>query len=286
MTATVATTDRGPRLSFVGILRSEAIKLLTLRSTFWCCLIVLLLSIGFGLLLSSVHPPHIAGQPVLPPPTHAQQQATAVRDATVGTGIGQLVLAVLGVLVISGEYGTGMIRSTFAAVPKRLPALFAKAIVLAVTSFIVGMVTIYVTAAIIFPLLPGLKVHPDWGDWKLNEALIGGAVYLAIISLIAFSIGAMVRNSAGGIATALGLILVLPTVLEIVAATTQATWAMNIADVLPTAAGGHLYTYVVGAVTTTSGVISLDRTTGGLILLAWFVVLFIAAAILLKRRDA
>jgi ABC-2 type transport system permease protein len=286
MSSTVATKQHAPRLSFFGVLRSEAIKLLTLRSTFWCCLIVVVLSIGFGLLLSTIHPPHIAGAPVAPAPTHAQQQATAVQDATVGTGIGQLVFAVLGVLVISGEYATGMIRSTFAAVPKRLPALFAKAIVLAITSFVVGLVTIYLTAAIIFPLLPGLKVHPDWGDWKLNESLLGAAVYLAIISLIAFCIGAIIRNSAGGIATALGLILVLPAVLEIVAATTQATWARNIASVLPTAAGGHLYTYVVGTVTKTSGVISLDRTSGGLIMIGWFVALFIVAAALLKERDA
>lgn len=286
MTTPTSAIARGPRLSFFGILRSEVIKLLTLRSTFWCCLIVVVLSVGIGLLVSTVHPPHIAGQPVAPPLTHDQQQATAVADATVGTAIGQLVLAVLGVLVISGEYATGMIRSTLTAVPGRLSALVAKAIVLAVTSLVVGLVTIYLTAAIIFPLLPGIKVHPDWGSWKLNESLLGGAVYLVLISLIAFSIGAIIRNSAGGIATALGIVLVLPSVLRIVVLTTQATWAQNIANILPTAAGGQLYTYVVGAAKTTSGVISLDRTTGGLVLLAWFVVLFVVAAVLLKRRDA
>jgi ABC-2 type transport system permease protein len=268
------------------VLKSEFIKLWTLRSTFWCCVIVIVLSVGIGLLLATVQAPARAGVPVNPSPTTAAQQATAVRDATVGTGIGQLVLSVLGVLVISGEYSTGMIRSTFAAEPKRLPTLFAKAIVLGITTFVVGLVTVFGTAAIIFPLLPGIHVHPNWGDSKLELALFGAAGYLAVISLIAFSIGALIRTTAGGIAAAIGLILVAPTILDIVAATTGATWAQNLVAFAPTNAGGKLYAYVSSAPSTTSGVVSLDAHTGGLVLLAWFVVLFVAAAVLLKRRDA
>jgi ABC-2 type transport system permease protein len=283
---TTATPRSTTRLTFGGVLRSEWIKLWTLRSTFWCCVIVVLLSIGIGLLLGTVQPPARAGVLVVVNPTTAQQQATAVRDATVGTGIGQLVLSVLGVLVISGEYGTGMIRSTFAAEPRRLPTLIAKAIVLGITTFLVGLVTVFGTAAIIFPLLPALHVHPDWGNSKLLLAMVGAAVYLALISLIAFSIGALIRNTAGGIAAALGLILVAPAILDIVAATTGATWAMNLVSFAPTNAGAKLFAYVSSSPSTTSGVVSLDAHEGGLVLLAWFVVLFVAAAVLLKRRDA
>ena len=292
MTATTGTTlapathARAVKLRFSGILKSEFIKLFTLRSTFWCIVIVIILSIGVGLLLATVNPPARAGVPTVSL-DHLAQQGEAVTYATVGTGFGELVLAVLGVLVIAGEYGTGMIRSTFAAVPTRLPALFAKAIVLAITTFVVGLVTIYATALIIFPILPGTKhVHPDWGNWKVEEALIGGAVYLAIIALIAFCFGAIIRNTAGGIAAALGVILVLPTILNIISATTQATWAENLVVFTPTSAGSHLFAFVVTAPATVSGVASLDRTTGGLVLLAWFVVLFVVSAVLLKRRDA
>jgi ABC-2 type transport system permease protein len=283
---TVATLPRKSRLTFGGVLKSEFIKLFTLRSTFWCCVIVVLLSVGVGLLLATVTPPARAGVPAAPDPTTLQQQVTAVRDATVGTGIGQLVLSVLGVLVISGEYGTGMIRSTFAAEPKRLPTLIAKAIVLGVSTFVVGLVTVFGTAAIIFPLLPGIHVHPDWSDSKLQLALFGAAGYLAVVSLIAFSIGAIIRNTAGGVAAAIGLILVAPTILEIVAATTGAAWAENLVAFAPTNAGGKLYAYVSSSPSTTDGVVSLDAHQGGLVLLAWFVVLFVVAAVLLKRRDA
>jgi ABC-2 type transport system permease protein len=283
---TVATPARRSRLTFGGVLKSEFIKLFTLRSTFWCCVIVVLLSVGVGLLLATVTPPARAGVPATPNPTTLQQQATAVRDATVGTGIGQLVLSVLGVLVISGEYSTGMIRSTFAAEPRRLPTLIAKAIVLGLTTLVVGLVTVFGTAAIIFPLLPGVHVHPDWSDSKLLLSLFGAAGYLAVVSLIAFSIGAIIRNTAGGVAAAIGLILVAPTILEIIAGTTGAAWADNLVAFAPTNAGGHLYSYVSSSPSTIDGVVSLDAHQGGLVLLAWFVVLFVVAAVLLKRRDA
>jgi ABC-2 type transport system permease protein len=287
--ATASTTSapaHSPRLSFAGILRSEFIKLFTVRSTFWCIVIIVVLSVGFGLLVATIQPPVRAGVPAAPALTAAQQQATAVRDATIGSQIGELVLAVLGALVITGEYGTGMIRSTFAAVPKRLPALIGKALVLAITSFVVGLITIYGTAAIIFPLLPGLKIHPDWGNWHLNESLIGGAVYLALIALIAFCVGALIRSSAGGIAGALGVVFVLPLIVNIVGGVTQAAWVQNIGAILPTSAGGNLFSYTQTKTQVVNDLLSLNRLDGGLILVGWFLVLFVLAAILLKRRDA
>jgi ABC-2 type transport system permease protein len=294
MTTPTVTTSTAPatlprhqtRLTFGGVLRSEFIKLWTLRSTFWCCVIVVLLSVGIGLLLATVQPPARAGVPSTANLTTAAQQAIALRDATVGTGIGQLVLSVLGVLVISGEYSTGMIRSTLAAEPKRLPTLIAKAIVLGLTTIVVGFVTIFGTAVIIFPLLPGIHVHPDWSDSKLLLGMLGGVVYLTVISLIAFSIGAIIRSTAGGIATAIGLILVVPTVLQIVAATTGAAWAANVVTFLPTEAGSKLNGYGTGTASVIKGIVTLDSTLGGLVLLAWFVVLFVVAGVLLKRRDA
>ncbi len=287
-TATTAPPARAgtSRLTFGGVVRSEFIKLFTLRSTFWCIVIVIVLSVGFGLVAATLQAPARAGAPAAAPLTVAAQQAAAVSYATIGSRIGELVLAVLGALVITGEYGTGMIRSTFAAVPKRTPALIAKALVLGITSLVVGLVAIFGTAAIIFPLLPGAKkIHPDWTDWHVVESLLGGAVYLLVIALIAFSIGAIIRNSAGGIAAALGLVLVLPGLVALIGGLTQLTWIENIATVLPSAVGANLSTYSGQQTKVVSGLLSLDRLDSGLILLAWFVVLFVVAAVLLKRRG-
>jgi ABC-2 type transport system permease protein len=286
LTPTTASLPRASRLTFGGVLRSEFIKLFTVRSTFWCILIIVVLSVGFGLLAATVQAPARAGIPAAPALTTAQQQAQAVTYATIGSQIGQLVLAVLGALVITGEYGTGMIRSTLAAVPRRTPALFAKGIVLGITSLVVGLVTIFGTAAIIFPLLPGKKIHPDWTDWHVLESLIGGAVYLMLVALIAFCLGAIIRNSAAGIAAALGLVFVLPLLVNIIGGLTRADWVENIGTILPTAAGGNLFSYTNSKTGVADGLLALDRLDGGLILVAWFVVLFVVAAVMLKRRDA
>jgi ABC-2 type transport system permease protein len=280
------TVPRKGRLTFTGVLRSEFIKLWSLRSTYWCCAIVIVLSVGFVLLLSSIQRPSVPGAPAAAALSASAQQVAALADATIGVGIGQLVFSVLGVLAITGEYSTGMIRSTLTAEPKRLPTLIGKAAVLAVSSFVVGLITLFGTAAIIFPILPGIHIHPNWGDSNLVFALFGGAAYIALITLLAFSIGAIIRSTAGGIASAIGLVLVVPAVLGILSNTTGAKWLSNIVVFLPTQAGRLLYSYGGPKGEITNGYVTLNSTEGGLVLLAWFVVPFVIAAILLMRRDA
>ena len=285
---TAATLGRG-RLTFGGVLRSEWIKLVTLRSTLWCYVIMILIPIGLGFLLAVASSTADGGTP-----TNDAQQASWLQVATLGIGFTQLVSVVLGALVITGEYGTGMIRSTFAAVPKRLPALAAKAIVFGLVTFAVGFVSIVATAFLTAPLLPANGVNPDPGDGRVWLGMVGGAGYLALIGLLAMAIGAIIRNSAGGIATGLGLVLVAPTVLQIIAGVTQAAWAQNLGAFLPSAAGGLMYSFPAdaGAAALPTGpppvadAIVLEPWQGALVLAAWVVGLFILAGVLLRRRDA
>ncbi|PRY70081.1 ABC-2 type transport system permease protein [Glaciihabitans tibetensis] len=275
------TGSRTAALSFAGTLRSEWIKLRSLRSTVWCYGIVIAITVLFGILIAQTASATFASGGSL---TQEDQQSYALLVSTLGIGFSQLVAAVLGVLVISGEYGTGMIRSTFTAVPKRLPALFAKAIVFGVVTFVVGLVSIFATALITAPMLPKSGITPDFGDSQFLLALVGGALYLALIGILSLAIGTIVRNSAGGIAASLGLVLVLPPVLQIIVAMTQAEWAQNLAMFLPDQAGGRLYAYAAEA-SVTGGVIVLDSLQGGLVMLAWVAVMFVIASVLLKRRD-
>jgi len=298
MTATTTTATKALTLSFGGELRSEWIKLRSLRSTLWCYLIIVILTIGLGLLIASALPAPAAGAAA---PSHDVQQSTWVTVSTLGIGFAQLVSAVLGALVITGEYGTGMIRSTFAAVPKRLPAIVAKALVFGVTTFVVALVGLVVAAVVSSPLLPAKGITPDFGDGNVWLALIGGAGYVALIGLLAFGIGLIIRSSAGGIAAALGLVLVVPTILQVLASVTRADWPANIAAFLPASAGGHLYAYpgaaaeslapgrpgaAASAAASASNVITLDTWQGLLVLVGWVVVAFVVGAILVKRRDA
>lgn len=277
-TATPVTLEpaRRPRLTFAGVLKSELIKLVTVRSTVWCLAIALGMSIGLAFLVASTLP--------------ADEPASSYQDywtltATLGLNFSQLVIAILGVLVITSEYSTGMIRSTFAAVPRRLPALAAKAIVIGVTSFVVAVIAVLASAILPLGLLQGVGITPDLTDADAWLVFLGGAVYLALIALLSMAIGAIVRNSAGAIAAALGLILMVPTVLQIIAGITRGVWALNVSAFLPTDAGGRLFTYPTADQFAPPGVLILEPWQGLLVLMAWVSVALIAAAALTKKRD-
>jgi ABC-2 type transport system permease protein len=288
---TAATLERA-HLTFTGVVRSEWIKLVTLRSTMWCYLIMAAVTIGLGFVLAVAGPAAFGNDDSGAIPAETQQ-AIWLQAATLGIGFTQLVTVVLGALVITGEYGTGMIRSTFAVVPARLPALAAKALVFGLVTFTVGLVSIVATAVLTAPLLPASGIHPDFGDQSVWMGWLGGAGYLTLIGLLAMAIGAIIRVSAGGIAAGLGLVLVLPAVLQVVSRLTGAAWAQSISAILPSAAGGRMYSYPVdtdapaapGVGQIADGIV-LEPWQGLLVLVTWVAVMFILAATLLKRRDA
>jgi ABC-2 type transport system permease protein len=267
-------------VSFGGVLRSEWIKLTTLRSTVWCYIIIVVLTIGLGLLLASTF---TSDTPLSP----ENRQVIWTQAATLSIGFSQLVAAVLGALMITGEYGTGMIRSTLTAVPARIPALVAKALVFGVSTFVVSAVSIIASALLAMPVLTARGFDIDPGDGQVWWSLFGGAGYIALIGVLALAIGALIRNSAGGIAAALGLILVVPTIVQIFAGITKAVWVTNLGTFLPNAAGERMYTYITSvAPPVAADTIVLDPWQGFLVVLAWVAVLFALAAVLLKRRDA
>jgi ABC-2 type transport system permease protein len=278
MTTTATYTAHGSGISFRGLLLSEWIKLTTLRSTVWCYAIIVAINLGLAVLAASGQAQ--GGQAA------ALDQGLLVRSATIGIVFSQLVISVLGALVITGEYGTGMIRSTLTAVPRRLPALFAKVVVFGLSTFAVSLVSIVGSALLAAPILAGKGFSLDLADGRVWGALIGGAGYLALVGLIALFLGTIVRNSAAGISAALGLLLVAPVVLQIFAAVTQAAWAQNVYQFLPSSAGGTLYRYAVDPVPAIKDVLVLDAGQGLLVLVAWVVLFGAIAAVLLKRRDA
>ncbi|HET6824495.1 MAG TPA: ABC transporter permease subunit [Amnibacterium sp.] len=293
MTTTTAPARLGDaRLSTPHVLRSEWIKLTTLRSTWWCLALIVALSVLFGLLISSFINRDGTALPT------AVQNGDLVAVVTVGTSFTQLIAAVLGVLVVSGEYGTGMIRSTFTAVPRRLPAVLAKLVVLAATMFVTGLVAVALTFAATVAILSGHGISAHLGDAAVWMPIVGSAVYLALVSVLSFAIGALVRNTAGGISAAIGLLLVLPILLAVAIGLTQATWLLNVNAVLPSAAGAQLHTFAAPAGTATlsgpGGREAAQATAdvvlngwGGLgVLVGWILVALVPALVLVRRRDA
>jgi ABC-2 type transport system permease protein len=271
-------------VSFGGILHSEWIKLMSLRSTIWCYSILVFLTISLSLLFGTTIT--IEGMTL----DDASMQSLAVQSATLSVGMSQLVIAVLGALVITGEYGTGMIRSTLTAVPTRLPALFGKVIVFGSVTFIVSLLAIVIAAVLAAPLLAGNGVDTDFGDPAYWAALAGAAGYLALSGVLATAVGTIVRNSAGAIAIVLGLVLVLPTILQVFALVTASEWVANVGTFLPSNAGARMYAYVDQAASSADpfglGGLVLEPWQGGLVLVAWIAALLLLASVRLKRRDA
>jgi len=280
--APVSSTLSG--VSFGGILVSEWIKLRSLRSTVWCYIILIVISIGLSPLMAFAFSSGV--QPGVEPDFDTAQ-SIAAQVATASIGFSQLVVSVLGALVITGEYSTGMIRSTLSAVPKRLPALFGKAAVFAVVTFIVGFVALLVGLLVAIPVLGNGDIPVDLTDGALWLSIAGGAAYLALIGLFSLAIGAIIRNSAGGIAAALGAILVLPTIVSVFAVISMQEWVGNLNNLLPSNAGARMYTYPVEMLQDQFIVgTQLEPWQGALVLLVWTAALFLLASVLLKRRDA
>lgn len=277
MTA-AATTRRadplaGAHVSFPRVLGSEWIKFTSLRSTVWTIAITLVLMVGFSLLMAwgmsfANEAPEGQGPPA------AEGSMMGASAVIISYGVAQIVVAVWGVLVISGEYSTGQIRSTLTAVPTRLPVLAAKALLMAIASFVVGALGVALSILATAPILSSNDMAIDFGDSATVEMLLGVPLYLTGITLLALGIGALVRHSAGGIAVVLGLIIVLP-----ILTTIPLDFIETIAPYFPSAAGERI---VMGEM---EGAV-LTPWQGFGVFMIYVVVALAAAGVLLRRRDA
>jgi ABC-2 type transport system permease protein len=266
-----ASTTATGALTAGGIIRSEWIKLRTLRSTVWSYAIIIAVSLGLTTLMSS------SIQVGANPPAEIQQ-LVVTQASTFGIYFGQMIVAVLGVLVISGEYATGMIRSTLAAVPKRIPALAAKALVLFVTTSVVGVVSMVGSFLIAVPILATKEIGPDLSYGTLFGNLLLAALYLALVAVFAFGLGTVLRSSAGGISAALGTILLLPTILQLIVGLTQVKWIEDLLPYVLSNAGAGMFGANSGG--------TLEQWQDVIVVLVWVAVSMAGGALLLKRRDA
>jgi ABC-2 type transport system permease protein len=266
------TNDVG--LTFPRVVRSEWIKFRTLRSTVWTLAITLLLMVGIVTLFSAV----LASQGT------ERGAPGSIEVFSIASGIASLAVVVLGVLMITGEYSTGMIRSTLAAVPRRLPALWAKGVVLAASILLVSTVAVAISLGVMQLFLGAKGLAPDLGNRETVRVLVGVPLYLTGIALLAFAIGALLRHSAGALATVLGLLLVIENLFMI-------PWKplQHISPFLPGTAGAKLLmtqAQLDGMTQGSSVGAVLSPWQGYGVMLAWVAVLLAVAAVLLRRRNA
>ncbi|NRG40555.1 hypothetical protein GTU73_04145 [Rathayibacter sp. VKM Ac-2804] len=275
MTATApgtARADTAPvRLRLDGVVLSELLKLVTVRSTWWSIVVSAALALALALALGAVASPEPG----------VSASTLAAGGSTIQLQFVGLVIAVLGALSLGGEYSTGMIRSTYTAVPRRIPSLLARGVVVAVASFLVGVLTCVGSFAVIAPLLTAKGAQVSLLDDGVIGSLLGGAFSLAVIGAFAVGVAALLRSTAAAIGVSVGVLFVLPLLATIAGGLLQAPW---IADVSPYLLS-NLGLALSSVPSEGSGVESISTTSAVLACGVWLLAVWVPALLVTRVRD-
>jgi ABC-2 type transport system permease protein len=264
----------GLRADLAGTLRSELTKIRSVRSTYWTLVLVVLAGLAWAVANCAGQAAHWAQTP---PPDRLGFDPTQASIAGLAT-LGQLIIVVLGVLVISSEYSTGMIRTSLTVMPRRSVLYGAKAAVLAAVTLAVAVVTAFAAFCIGQYLLRSTHDTAALSQPYVLRAVLGAALYVTLSGLFAFGLGAILRSTPGAITATFGLLFLVPQLAKAL----PGSWYAGVVRWLP---GGD----VTNAVTATQNVHSPDLFSawGELAVFGGYTaILLLAGLVLLRRRDA
>ncbi|WP_018350650.1 ABC transporter permease [Longispora albida] len=240
-----------------GVLRSEWTKLRTTSGTAWLLLGLVVATIGIGWLATAVTTC-----------THSDCFLDPTQLSLTGVQLGQIVVAVLAVMLFGNEYSTGLIRLTLAATPRRWTVLAAKALVLT------GPVLLAAGVAVAGSVVAGRQYQSV--PFRLTPVL-GTVIYLALIALFSLGLAAIVRSAAVAIGIVLGLCYAYPL---LAAATGDPAWVRRLLQIGPTTAGQNIMS------TVDPETLAHAPWNGLGVLALWTAGTLLTAAVLLHRRDA
>ncbi|XUK62392.1 ABC transporter permease [Plantibacter sp. RU18] len=256
----------GRNVDLVGTIRSEWIKFIGLASNTAIAGFTLLLLIANGVAMPWAYVFRDRGSPQADYDAYAEM----IVDKTGYVGV---VLAILAALLVTNEYRSGQIRTTILSVPKRTPALASKATIIAAVSFVIGVVS----SSIGFAIAPAILAGGDYSfSLEIADAIrliLGSGLYLATMSIIGIAIGSLIRNVVASVLTTIVFLIIVPVIPQMFS-----EYGTEITRFFPIQAGSLLLA--------PHGTDPMGPWIGYLILLGWTVILFTAAAIALKRRDA
>lgn len=257
--------DTGRRLTFLRALRSEWIKLATLRSTWWSIGIAAALTIGIAVLIAQA-----IDLPGFDP----------IQAVVMPIQFTMLLAGIIGAISVTGEYSTGMIRSTLTANPVRGSVLAAKSVVLALFLFL-SSVVIFTVAAVAVSLVVAPRDQSI--DWSAPSAsllpILVSSLSMAVFALIGVSFGFILRSGAGAIAATVGVLFVLPIVASFFSMAGEAwAWVVDASAYLPVAAAQSAIM--------PSETAALDAPVAFLTLACWVVGGALVAWGVLRSRDA
>jgi ABC-2 type transport system permease protein len=208
LTVTVPTGE-SRHIRVPSVLRSEWIKIRTVRSTIWSLAAMAVATIGIDAIAIIARSNSWNSLSLIDRLTF-----DPTRISLTGLFFSQLVIGVLGVLVMSAEYGTGTIRSTLAAVPNRPLVLAAKGAVFAAVAVIVAEVLSFSAFFLGQALVKAPAPHAALSQPGVLRAVVGAGLVLAVLGLLALGLATIIRHTAGAISTYVGLLLVLPILVQ------------------------------------------------------------------------
>lgn len=262
------------RAGLGGSLRSEWTKIRSVRSTLWSIAVMAGIAIGANALINWLAVNRRWSS--MAPEERASLLAHPLDQVLAGPmSVIQFAVAVLGVMAISSEYATGMIRSTLQAQPRRMTVLGAKVAVLGAFMLLVGEALAF-AAFLVGKSIIAAHVPIHFDDPGVPRAIIGAGLYIAVLSLFSLAVGALLRHTAGAITAVLGLMLVISQLTQLL----PGSWGRHINAWMPTNAGGLVFQqYVDPKQLLTAwqglGVFALETA-----------LVLVVAAYLMQRRDA
>ncbi len=263
-----AGTPRGQSIGYRNLARSEWTKLISVRSTYWTAIVAVLATVALGALICA----RMAGL------INSGRESVGSFDPTTfslnGIYLAQIAAGALGVLVISSEYGTGMIRATLAAVPQRLAVLGSKGVVFASATLLLGELMSFAAFGTGQALLARAHAGASLSDPGTLRAVLGAGLYLTVVGLLGFGIGALIRHSAGALSAFFGVLFVPSVIVDLL----PASWHDAI-NYMPANAGSQIF-----AVQHSSG--ALSPWAGFGVFCGYAAIALVAGAVLMLRRDS
>jgi len=256
------------RANFAGALGSEFTKIRSVRSTYWTLLALVVVTVGFGALACWGAATHEHG-----PFFDATQRSLG------GLYISQLVIGVLGVLVITAEYSTGMIRTTLSTMPYRGTIVAAKAVVFTVVALVTGLITCFASFFLGQALLASHHLNASLGQPNVLRAVIGGALFLTASGLLGFGIGLLLRHTAAAISTVVGLLFVITLLVNFL----PQSWQEHVDKWMPAIAGTQIWSTLPNPPGSTP---VFAPWTGFAVFCVYAAIAVIAGLALFRKRDA
>ncbi len=270
------------RVSWLRVLRSEWTKFWSIRSTYVVFALAVLFMVGLSALIAWGIATAVSEDDFEGPRRLLLDSAWLSLQ---GINLAQLAIGVLGVLMVTSEYSTGMIRATLAAVPKRIPVLTAKAALMVLSTVLVMAPAAFAAFFLAQGILADQGLDAQLTDPGVARAVFGASLYLAMVGAIGSALGWLLRSAAGAIFALVAVLILLPVLLPLI----QFDWIQTFADYLPSTAGRAVYTIDPDNITMRT--LDADRTSLGPwqgygVLVGWAVAGLAVSGWLLKRRDA